>query len=130
MYIVNIIINCQTSPLHLYIVINCDLHKFDKIIDGVSIVTIFMLLPYLRLVYLPAIDCQAFTVIGGSVAFSGTTEGSTAVVTCGAGFYADNGDQEMTVTCRSTGQWTFPNPECSSEANFFVRVQLHAFLCF
>jgi len=66
-------------------------------------------------VYLLALECQAFTVTGGSVTFFGLDPGSTAVVTCDPELYADNGDQQMTVTCRSTGQWTFPNPGCSSK---------------
>ena len=58
--------------------------------------------------------CQTFAVTGGSVAFDGNGPGSTAVVTCDPGMFADNGDQNMTVTCRSTGQWSYPNPGCSS----------------
>ena len=54
------------------------------------------------------------------MAFSGIGPGSTAVVTCDPGLYADNGDQEMTVKCRSTGQWSFPNPGCSSLSHIFV----------
>jgi len=54
--------------------------------------------------------CQAFAVTGGSVAFDGNGPGSTAVVTRDTGVYADNGDQELTVSCRSTCQWSFPNP--------------------
>jgi len=50
----------------------------------------------------------------------GTGPGSTAVVTCEPGLYADNGDQEMTVRCRLNGQWSFPNPGCSSWSNSVV----------
>jgi len=66
---------------------------------------------------LPAPECQAFTVTGGSVTFSGLGPGSMAVVTCDPGLYADNGDQQMTVTCRSTRKWSFPNPGCSGWSN-------------
>jgi len=54
------------------------------------------------------------------VTFSGTSHGSTAVVTCAPGLYADNGDQNMTVKCRATGQWSFPNPGCSSWSKGFI----------
>ena len=54
------------------------------------------------------------------MAFDGNGPGSTAVVTCDPGLFADNGDQNMTVTCRSTGQWSYPNPGCSSWFKVFV----------
>jgi len=54
------------------------------------------------------------------VALSGTGPGSTSVVTCDPGLHADNGDQEMTVRCRSNGQWSFPNPGCSGSSKPFV----------
>ena len=87
---------------------------------GVYVVTLYTVLTYLWLLCLPAIDCQTFTMTGGSVTFSGTGEGSTAVVTCDPGLFADNGEQKMTVTCRPTGKWTIPNPECSGWSRAFV----------
>ena len=50
------------------------------------------------------------------MAFYGTVPGSKAIVTCDPGLYADSGDQEMTVRCRLNGQWSIPNPGCSSKS--------------
>ncbi|KAH3797300.1 hypothetical protein DPMN_150878 [Dreissena polymorpha] len=58
------------------------------------------------------ISCPSFNVTNGNVTFTSLTYGSQAVVECEQGFWAENGQTSMSVTCQHKKTWTI-EPTCA-----------------